>query len=273
MKLLKIVLSIILAVCFMSSLVITYGLTAINAEETSAPEIIELCKEEIPATMDYETAFGKGHVKRMYDEESDLNTAVFLNGDGSRSLYLFYENIKYVDESGVVRDKSNALSESEGGYENEANDLKVRYGKSVTEGVKLSFDKYEIVMTPVEASQSAGPALPKSDEKSGEINGVTYANVFGEGTSVVYTQSLSGVKEDIVLEYDTGKRRFSFCVKTNGARLEQAADESGKIYVVDPETGKRISELSGITAWDSAGLYAKGKYTLGDGANENEYIV
>ena len=57
-------------------------------------------------------------------------------------------------------------------------------------------------------------------------NKVTYNKVFGNGTSLVYTPTLNGVKEDIILQTYTGKSSFSFTLKTNGLAIIQDENDT-----------------------------------------------
>lgn len=45
------------------------------------------------------------HIQRLTEEE-DLSTYVFLNQDGSRTVYYMDEPVKYLDPGGVVREKT-----------------------------------------------------------------------------------------------------------------------------------------------------------------------
>ena len=47
-----------------------------------------------------------GHCERVYDEEENLDSAVFRNSDGTRSLYVFDYPIKYYDQNGRICNKS-----------------------------------------------------------------------------------------------------------------------------------------------------------------------
>ena len=38
-----------------------------------------LSEDEVPATLDFEEMKAKGHVKRLYEEETELNQAIFEN--------------------------------------------------------------------------------------------------------------------------------------------------------------------------------------------------
>ena len=48
-----------------------------------------LSEDEVPATLDFEEMKAKGHVKRLYEEETELNQAIFENEDGTRTAHLF----------------------------------------------------------------------------------------------------------------------------------------------------------------------------------------
>lgn len=72
--------------------------------------IIQLNEDILPECISYETAMEAGHIERIYEDESELYTAAFLNSDGTSTLYVFPENIKYIDSMGNTIDKSNKLA-------------------------------------------------------------------------------------------------------------------------------------------------------------------
>lgn len=55
------------------------------------------------------------HTQRLTDLE-DLNTYVFANADGTRSVYMMHENVKYIDENGVIKEKDISLINKVGGF-------------------------------------------------------------------------------------------------------------------------------------------------------------
>jgi len=56
---------------------------------------------QLPEAAEQEATRGKDHVARLHGEEGDhLNNLVFLNEDGSKTLYLYDHPVKYRDESG-----------------------------------------------------------------------------------------------------------------------------------------------------------------------------
>ncbi|HBE12589.1 MAG TPA: hypothetical protein DCY74_00320, partial [Clostridiales bacterium] len=87
-------LSIFLVFCVIISLLSGLNLT-IEAAEISKENLV-LDKAAVPSLLSYEKAVSQGHVLRLREEE-ELHTIVFLNKDGTKSMYMFDENIKYLD--------------------------------------------------------------------------------------------------------------------------------------------------------------------------------
>lgn len=78
----------------------------IEEEPISLETLTEDCK--ILQYVDEEAFVAADHAFRLpYLEE--LDTYVFQNTDGTRSIYYLYENVKYIDEQGNIREKDNTL--------------------------------------------------------------------------------------------------------------------------------------------------------------------
>ncbi len=80
-----------------------------EAEQESESEIVrtELTEQNLPDVIDAEKAVEDGYVARLNSEEQSPSEVVLEKDDGTRALYLFSENVKYIDENGDVADKSN----------------------------------------------------------------------------------------------------------------------------------------------------------------------
>ena len=65
----------------------------------------------------------RDHVNRLWEQEEDLNTIIFQNRDGTKTMYWFDQPVKYVDENGEVKDKKNELTEQGNDYTNTENDI------------------------------------------------------------------------------------------------------------------------------------------------------
>lgn len=134
----------------------------------------ELTAAEVPEFLDLQEAKDKGHVQRLWAQEPELNTVMFQNRDGTKTMYYLGYPVKYVDTDGVVRDKSSLLtSETERtGYQyvNKANDIKTWYPTSIQseKGVKLEHDDIAVELSPIGAVQkryllSDGRELTRSE--------------------------------------------------------------------------------------------------------------
>ena len=103
-----------------------------SLEELSDAVLPEADKTELVS----ETAIAeKGHVNRLREQEPDLNTVVFQNRDGTKTMYQYGSPVKYIDETGKVRDKQTRLSSTvdkvayaaDYGYVNSGNDIKTYF--------------------------------------------------------------------------------------------------------------------------------------------------
>ncbi|MCL2023417.1 MAG: hypothetical protein FWG82_03500 [Oscillospiraceae bacterium] len=239
-------LALVLAVfmfLFQSPLLIQ-GLALDSVNDT----VIALSADDIPEVIDEALIEEKGHIERLYDEEDDLHSIVFANDDGSETLYLFDEPVKYIDDDGEVADKSNELfSEIDDerfvdyAYATLENDVNTYFPEELKtdEGVSLDFDGVTIEMYPV-TQEEAGVQLAEDE------NAIYYDEVFGEGTSVKYEPQFGGFKEEIIIEENVGNV-FRFILEAQG--LTPVA-ENGGLKLVDP-VGEAVAEISPIFVYDS----------------------
>ena len=71
-----------------------------------------LTSDDLPGTMTMAQANERGHIARLYNEEPDLNTVIFLNEDGTKSMYQYAAPVKY-ERNGNISDKSNKIIASD----------------------------------------------------------------------------------------------------------------------------------------------------------------
>lgn len=117
--------------------------------------------------------------------------------------------------------------------------------------------------------------LEKIKNKNNKIKDVIdYDNVFGNDTGIYYSSTLSGFKEDIILDSYTGVNEFKFNLKTNGLKL---ASENGEYFLVDPETNKTVVDVGELLVYDSSENVEKSEaynhcYTIDTIKPNNEYL-
>ncbi len=217
----------------------------------TSPETIlgVLSENDIPECLALEVSENSKFAARLYEKETALDTVLFANKDGSETVYIFNEDVKYIDESGNVADKSNKLYSniesrtysSDYSYVNKENDINTYFPKSLKTDVGVS----------VEAQGQAIEMYPVSDVISqvtadNDLYGVYYDDVFGEFTGIRYEPSFSGYKEDIILEKNVGNK-FSFILETGDL---VPVLEDGVIYIRD-ESGADFGLISPTYVYDS----------------------
>ena len=148
-----------------------------------------------------------GHTQRLTELE-ELNTYVFANADGTRSVYVMYENVKYVDDNGTVKEKDISLKKSEGGFGIVQSNVELLIPNNPVQGVDLEYAGYAVKLIP-QGLASAVSAVQAD-------NSVVYDKAYGENTKLVYTPLLSGVKEDIVLTEYTANAAYTLSWKQMG---------------------------------------------------------
>lgn len=235
-----------------------------TAETTAVIDIPELPDEDVPEVLTKEKAKAKGHIKRLRDEEKDLNTLVFENANGTKTTYVYMKPVKYI-ENGAIKDKSSKITmiiSDDDSFAMKDNSTKVTFAKKADKGVKIEYNDYKITFAPVTDSKTA----PSYDENN---NSVAYEGVFGEGTRVVYNTTLYGLKEDIVLDHDIGVYSFDFDYTLK--KLTPICSEEG-IWSFVNDDGEKIATLGSIIIKDSAGNKAVGGLTVTQVKNK-EYTV
>lgn len=190
------------------------------------------------------------HICRNPKSES-LNTLAFYNSDNTLSMYVFDTNVKYVDESGEIRDKSTRIIENENGFKNTDNDIHVFFPFDLSDGVNLVYDNSVISLfadTNEKSSQNAKvEVLP--DAFGEERERVVYENVF-DGADLVYTPTFDGFKEDIVLHEIPETTSFDFFINVGSLSLDENLNIS--------KNGEPFAKISEIVAIDSKSAFSEG---------------
>lgn len=230
---LSLILALILVILPLSSLPI--GATEVeeteNYEYTIPTEIIS--EENIELY---------GHKERFYKGEENMNEIRLINEDGTVSAYMFDYPVKYIDDDGITKDKSNKLHESKRSnylYVNDDNDIKTYFPKKITKKpVILAADGFEIEMGIVTDSN-----YPKKGEVTKD-NYVFYDQAFGENTAIRYRTEFNGYKEEIILKNAKAPTEYSFEIKCEG------------LYIVKRDgILKFISEVNDVEVFSTDPFY------------------
>lgn len=195
---------------------------------------------------------GNNHIARLKDEET-LDTYVFLNNDGTKTVYYMNDPVKYRDSSGTVREKNINLTAGLTGYSTAQNDVQLNIPNNISNGVQLSYAGYDVSIVP-----QGGSSRSLSHQRNG--NSVAYPNYYGSGTALIYTPTLDGVKEDILLAKYNGVSDFTFLLNTDGLNLYHTPED--RYYLaLTAETELKIW-LGNIEIFDAETKPSKGTVTV-----------
>lgn len=263
---LLIVLCLLLPCSGISTLAVQYnGAYPPNASETFVDVANDASTDEVnefplPSFIDEDSDQAQKHLFRLEDLE-EANTYVFQNNDGTRTVYVMDENVKYVDVDGNVREKDLSLIDVIGGYKTAANDIGAFMPDLPTSGIELEYSDHTVKLIPQTTAPTVG-------SKVGDA--VTYDGAFGENTILRYTPLLSGIKEDIILESYVSNAEFSFELVTDGLRLQNS---EGRYFLSSPQNGEIIFWLDDIIVYDAVGRPESGRMSVETLAENERYLL
>lgn len=238
----KRILSLALAVALLMGCV---GFAPARAELAESAQAVQITQDapstqmQAPQFVDPEQFAQSEHIERLHHDER-LDTYVYRNRDGTKSVYYMGQNVKYEDENGNIRDKDTTLVRADRGYRMRDNDVELHLPDSPADGITLGHGSRSVRLLPQGGSGSA----------SLQSNSITYPGYFGAETALRYTPLLSGVKEDIILSSYTGQNSFSFVLETGGLFLYE---RDGQYYLAENETAEAAFYLGQVVVYDAMG--------------------
>ena len=184
------------------------GTAQVGSEKILLPDIV---KEEINASQ---------FIGRSPAKETNLNTFVFKNQDGTQTMKVYSHPVKYIDEKGRIQDISTDIKvNKDGTFETKANSIKTTFSKVLKDGITLKHDMVNIRLV----SDKLSNAKLSEDNKI-----VSY--VYDDKTTLEYSLTYTGFKEDIVVNEYTGQTEYEFTLHTNGLTLVK---ENGSYFLKD----------------------------------------
>jgi len=184
---------------------------------------------QLPEAAEQEATRGKDHVARLHGEEGDhLNNLVFLNEDGSKTLYLYDHPVKYRDESGEIHDISLDIADTDDTaypFRAKAHYAVTSFPAQLPDGITLTDGQVSVRM----AAQipSGNVAL---NHHARRVDTQTVAYTYDAHTTIEYALTYAGFKEEIVVSQYTGQTAYNFILYTGGLSL---TDLGGAYYLTD----------------------------------------
>ena len=220
-----------------------------SAEISQEAELVQLCEDSgIFRYVDEDTFRQANHVARLTEEET-LNTYVFQNRDGTKSVYYMEEDVKYLAADGSIRDKDITLVRAGAGYDVRDNNVSLGIPDSAASGIRVSHAQNSVRLIPLDGSGNA----------TLEDNSILYADFYGAGIDLKYTPTLSGIKEDIILSAYNGISSFDFQLETGGLYLYE---NGGQYYLAEQDSEEIAFYLGQIIVYDAIGRPSAGSMTV-----------
>lgn len=203
--------------------------------------------------------YSEKHVRRIEKDEK-LNTYVFKNSDGTDTIYILDENVKYINEVGNIVEKDIGLIKKGSLYTTISNDVYVSFPEKISSGIELRYLDNSILLKPVTDGKDTF-AIKKEDF-------VEYSDIFGEGISLRYAPTIDGFKEDIIMDSPSDIKEFKFILNTDSMKI--MSDEAG-YYLVKDDNKEKI-RLGNICMHDSNYMPGLGKLEI-ESNKDGEYII
>ena len=242
--------------------------TPVQDEAISAEKVVlksaDLKKTKDAVVLQYigEEQFDRANHTMRLKQHEDLHTFVFQNLDGTRTLYVMDEDVKYIDANGETIDKDISLVSKTKGFGIVQNEVDLLIPNSVQNGIDVAYNGYAIKLTP------QGLVTRASAKK--EDNSIVYEGAFGTNTSLKYTPLLSGIKEDIILSSYMPNVNYTFVLETDGLRVRQ---NEGRYYLADPAKKDPVFYLGEILVYDAIGKPDMGTMTVTTVEEGQKYLL
>lgn len=185
----------------------------------------------------------------------DLNSIRVEDSSGNGTAKVFGVPVRYEDDEGETHfiDTSMAgeslLTSLIDGYDyrNAANSFSVQYSKKPDKGIRVDKAFTMAVYNPEKEK------LPKgyTDQTTEGYGRMVYPQAFGEHTYIEYINTNTGVKENIVLEENTGRNRFDF-VFASEEYLPVLTEDGLTVQIVRKDNPEEILyRLTSLYVYDS----------------------
>ena len=202
-------------------------------ENTASTQTQKTEEFVLPDIVPEAEAAERGYIGRSKTEEKDNYTFVFKNSDNTRTMRVYSHPVKYTDDDGNIKDITlDIQSRAGGGFETKDNSIKTTFGAKLSDGIRLQHENVDIKLIP--ANKNITPVLSEDKQT------VTYT--LDTKTSLEYSLTYMGFKEDIVVSEYTGQTEYEFLLYTNGLTVKE---EMGSYYLADSE-GNRKANIGDI---------------------------
>ena len=176
-----------------------------------------------------------------------------MNVDGTKTMYTFDYPVKYIDDTGEIRDITLEIADGDtpdAGFVTEANSAVTTFSNYLSEGISLSGHGMNITLVPelpetkvgMDSTDARSTLQDQTEQIARRIDEKTIEYTYDDKTSIEYSLTYTGFKEDIVVNEYTGQTEYDFMLHTNGYKLQQI----NKAYYLTDQAGNIKASIGDI---------------------------
>ena len=177
-----------------------------------------------------------------------LYTKTIDNGDGTKTLEVYGEPVRYITKDGSVKDISLTPVRDGAGFRTGDHRLSISFPEKAEDGINLNTGEHVITATPVTEN---GTAVKTESALLSDTDAIVYRT--DPKTSYEYSITYSGYKENIVVSEYTGQTDFLFRLETDGLLLSSSEGDPSRgagLELKDTD-GKTVARISDIIVFSS----------------------
>ena len=160
-----------------------------------------------------------GDTNRQQIHRESLYTKTTDNGDGTKTLEVYGEPVRYITKDGSVKDISLTPVRDGAGFRTGDHRLSISFPEKAEDGITLNTGEHVITATPVTEN---GTAVKTESALLSDTDAIVYRT--DPKTSYEYSITYSGYKENIVVSEYTGQTDFLFRLETDGLLLSSSEE-------------------------------------------------
>ena len=177
-----------------------------------------------------------------------LYTKTIDNGDGTKTLEVYGEPVRYEADDGSIKDISLVPVAKGKGFTTGDHRLSISFPEKADSGISLDTGKYVITATPVTEN---GTAVKTDSSCLSDTDAIVYRK--DSKTSYEYIITYSGYKENIVVSEYTGQTDYYFRIETDGLLLVASEGDPtrGAGLELKDADGRTVARIGNIIVFSS----------------------
>ena len=177
-----------------------------------------------------------------------LYTKNIDNGDGTKTLEVYGEPVRYITKDGSVKDISLTPVRDGAGFRTGDHRLSISFPEKAEDGINLNTGEHVITATPVTEN---GTAVKTGSSCLSDTDAIVYRK--DSKTSYEYNITYSGYKENIVVSEYTGQTDYYFRIETDGLLLVASEGDPtrGAGLELKDADGRTVARIGNIIVFSS----------------------